>query len=286
MPAIGNALQPNIAPANLSVSSNALSDASATPGSGVSLSNRACNCPLCTGVDPTATSNQADGLQFDALTDNPAIALILMLITAATGGGIGDLRTLLSSLAGGARPPAGGARPPVAQPPVTIPPAVQNQAVRRDAAGNVVMRGINDPALQRTMNQLASDPEGALLIAEAQRLNVGASVGNTGGANILGFFQPSTNNLVVGNGTNMKTLAHELVHAVSRRDGNSRIEETTANILGFRIVQRLTGAAAPSVQTLVNRTVPLYQDIQRANGIRATLASIGINAPDINALVT
>ncbi len=138
----------------------------------------------------------------------------------------------------------------------------------------------NDPELQQSLAAIAQDPEGRTLLAEAQRQGVSISVGDTGGNNILGLFQQNGNQkqIIVGDGANVKTIVHELVHASTSEDGDSQHEEGLANVIGDRIASRVLGRQAANPNQIYNNTLPLYQGLGRFNGIEESLGRLGIVA--------
>jgi hypothetical protein len=82
--------------------------------------------------------------------------------------------------------------------------------------------------------------------------------------------------IIVGNASNIKTITHELVHAVSTADGDSKTEESIANLLGERVNAQINGGTARDFQTIFNATAPLYPELGVNNPIRNTLANLGI----------
>ncbi len=138
----------------------------------------------------------------------------------------------------------------------------------------------NDPQLQQSLQAIAQDPEGRRLLEMAQRNGVRISTGNPGGPNVLGVFIQRGNDrqIIVRDGSNIKTIVHELVHAATIEDGNSQHEEGIANIIGDRVAARVTGRQAGNPNQIYNRTLPLYQDLQRFNGIEQSLGRLGIVA--------
>jgi hypothetical protein len=140
------------------------------------------------------------------------------------------------------------------------------------------LNGVNNPQLQQSLNLIATDPEGQRLLAEAQRRGVSISVDNTGDPNVLGSFNPRTNQIIIGNPNNLKTIVHELVHSVTPEDGNSQTEEGLANVVGRRIEARLFGRQPENPQVTFNNTLPNYTQLRPTNDILNSLNRLGITA--------
>ncbi|MEB3286942.1 MAG: hypothetical protein VKJ04_05520 [Vampirovibrionales bacterium] len=86
--------------------------------------------------------------------------------------------------------------------------------------------------------------------------------------------------ITVADPNNLKTLVHEMVHATSTQDGNSREEEGLANVLGRRVEARLLGTALEDPNVTFSQTFAggTYSELAQSNGIRNTLAQLGIRA--------
>lgn len=142
----------------------------------------------------------------------------------------------------------------------------------------------NDPAanqrLQESLDLIRQDPEGSRLLAEAERRGVRISPGNPGGSNILGVFNPNNNSIIVRDPSNIKTIIHELVHATTPEDGNSRTEEGLANVVGDRVASRIQGRTPGNPSAIFNNTLGLYPELRGRNGIRSSLAGMGIQTPE------
>jgi catechol 2,3-dioxygenase-like lactoylglutathione lyase family enzyme len=87
--------------------------------------------------------------------------------------------------------------------------------------------------------------------------------------------------IVVRDPSNIKTIVHELVHAVSTQDGNSKQEEGIADAIGSRVASRTGGAAVGALagserQIFLNKQ-EFYPDLNANNDIRATIRALGIN---------
>lgn len=86
--------------------------------------------------------------------------------------------------------------------------------------------------------------------------------------------------IVVRDPSNIKTIVHELVHAVSTQDGNSKQEEGIADVVGSRVASRTGGAAVGALtgserQIFLNKQ-QFYPELGANNDIRATLRALGI----------
>ena len=116
-------------------------------------------------------------------------------------------------------------------------------------------------ALDNSLAAIAKDPEGAALLAEAERRGVTIEVGDPGAfvgsqdavdcscgqhgdgvaadraSNVAGvtLSRGGQSHIVVRDPSNIKTIVHELVHAVSTEDGNSKHEEGIADVVGSRL---------------------------------------------------
>lgn len=76
-----------------------------------------------------------------------------------------------------------------------------------------------------------------------------------------------------------KTVVHELVHAATDGDDNSQQEEGIADVIGYRVANRITGKAQPGdAQTIYQNKMANYQELNGANDVRGTLAALGIDA--------
>ncbi len=157
-------------------------------------------------------------------------------------------------------------------------------AARDVAAGDIDTSelGANNATLQATLDKIAQDPEGAKLLAEAQRQGLSIEVGDPGGPNVAGVAISRGNNtrIIVRDPNNVKTIVHELVHAATSQDGNSQHEEGIADAIGFRVAERVTGQnlTNKSQEQIYTDKKRLYRDLGATNGIEGTLANIGVSA--------
>lgn len=213
--------------------------------------------------------------------------------------GIGGIQPFVPfNFFGGAQPPnspLGFAQAPFPQ---ALPQALPQASVQ--SAG-----GAGNP-LRASLDRIAQDPDGAKLIAAAHAKGVYIEVGDPSTAN--GNFdmvsqcncpacqgQRAADGTVTVNGvtltnssgqskivvrdpSNIKTIVHELVHAVSTGDGNSRDEEGIADVVGSRVANRLgaPGGLAGSEQQIFINKQQFYPELMQSNGIRQTLFGLGI----------
>jgi hypothetical protein len=87
-------------------------------------------------------------------------------------------------------------------------------------------------------------------------------------------------NIVVRDPSNIKTIAHELVHAVSTQDGDSKQEEGIADVIGSHVANRNGGAAvgglSGSDEQIYENKQQFYPNLMDTNNIRQTLAALGL----------
>jgi hypothetical protein len=171
-----------------------------------------------------------------------------------------------------------------------------------------------DPAtqnaqLQQSLAAIATDPEGSILLNKAKQLGVTIQVGDpaaaAGAKDVTVKGDGLTDNLsvakdgtiivngvtlsdangnirvVVRDPSNIKTIAHELVHADSTNDGNSKQEEGIADVIGSRIANNLGGSAVGGLsgsdeQIYLNKQ-QYYPNLPTTNAIRQTLAGLGLS---------
>ena len=181
-------------------------------------------------------------------------------------------------------------------------------------ANLVTAPSTTDPATQNAqLNQslaaISADPDGAILLNRAKQLGVSIQVGDpavAAGANdvtvkgdgltdnlsvakdgtiiVNGVTLSDSNGnirVVVRDPSNIKTIAHELVHAVSTGDGNSKQEEGIADVIGSRVANRLGGTAVGGLtgsdeQIYLNKQ-QYYPNLPITNNIRQTLAGLGLS---------
>ncbi len=103
-------------------------------------------------------------------------------------------------------------------------------------------------------------------------LTNGVTLSNADGSNVR---------VVVRNPNLIKTIAHEMVHAVSTQDGNSREEEGIADVIGSAIANQLGGKTVGGLsgtdEAIYTAKQALYPELKQTNTIRQTLASLGLS---------
>jgi hypothetical protein len=172
-------------------------------------------------------------------------------------------------------------------------------------------------SLQDSLEAIASDADGAKLIEAAKAKGVKIEVGNPetaagefdvvsecpsckagiadghGGSTVakdgttqvngvtLSNSQTGEIRIVVRDPSNIKTIAHELVHAVSTDDGNSKQEEGIADVIGSRVANRLggsnVGGLSGSEREIFTNKQQFYPNLKSNNSIRETLAGLGLS---------
>jgi hypothetical protein len=182
---------------------------------------------------------------------------------------------------------AAGASTTAAQP-TTASATLPGSAV--GGANPQAMNASADPRLSRDLSALASDPEGARLLAAAQANGYTIEVGDPGpaagsgvrpGQRINGVTLPDQKKIIISPNAPefTKTLIHELVHAATPGDGNSQTEEGIADVIGYRIANRITGQAIPGdANSIFSRKIANYPGLTGVNAIRNSLASLGLSA--------
>ena len=132
----------------------------------------------------------------------------------------------------------------------------------------------DDPRLQDALQRIAQDPEGAKLVQAAEAQGLKVQVGNLPpgvmGQHENGVITISPNALK-NDSDLIHTMAHELGHAATRGDGDSIAEEKAVDELGQRIQQRVAPGGTYQLD------VGAYHGLSQDNGIKNSLAQIGIN---------
>jgi hypothetical protein len=78
----------------------------------------------------------------------------------------------------------------------------------------------------------------------------------------------------------LKTLVHELVHAATDQDGDSKDEEGKADVIGFRVASRILGQTEPNEQATYQNKVtnPAYAGLVGNNNVDQSLSALGLTA--------
>jgi hypothetical protein len=138
-----------------------------------------------------------------------------------------------------------------------------------------------------TINKLMQSPTGMKLLQEAQNKGVKINFAQNNGDNVLGQYNPNNNTITVENGnmeTMVETLAHELVHATTRENGNSMNEETTAFIIGEQVAKEAGVDTNPhNADFWQNHVANSYKGLAQDNGIMGALNALGIAANEAQA---
>lgn len=251
-------------------------------------------------AQPGLAGQQAGGTAAIMQMLTQMMQLMMMILTQFAGGGT-SRSAFDAAQASKAAGNAGGA---------TLDASAAQAALSAvpNAAGPTLTNIGGNPQLERSLSAIASDPEGAKLLAAARAKGVTIEVGDPSVSG-LGAADASRSNcptcqqaaadgntvingvtisrgdqsrIIVRDPNNIKTIVHELVHAVSTGDGNSLDEEGIADVVGSRVANRLGGAAVGGLsgserQIFINKQ-QFYSGLSQSNGIANTLASLGINA--------
>ncbi|WP_373532711.1 hypothetical protein [Vampirovibrio sp.] len=258
-----------------------------------------------TGTSSVTSQKQLQSLQdVSQKSSLPQADLMAAPLSKDNGvaGAIQDLIKIMSLLASTTKKPASdqGVKVPAKAPAKVPVPAsgVANKTVNKTDSSQQKAR------LDKTLNAISMDPEGARLLeaakAKGYTIEVGDPAAAAGGA--LDKGSVSCNHCKAAmdagrkiNGVTLldekkivinpdapdfeKTVVHELVHAASEDDGNSKQEEGIADVVGYRVANRITGKAQPGdAQSIYTKKMANYKELNGTNSIRNTLAELGINA--------
>jgi hypothetical protein len=194
-----------------------------------------------------------------------------------------------------------------------VPNDLANLAIQRNRTANPQQRQQLDSLLAK----VANDPEGSRLLQAALANGYTIEIGDPaatgvfdsgvshdaslcaecqaaldGSGQINGVTIPGQKKIVVNpNAENVtKTLIHELGHAATEADGNSKDEEGKVDVIGYRVAERITGIPAPpndpNIDGLTKGRLlyrnkvsnPAYANLQETNGVDRILNSLGIFA--------
>jgi hypothetical protein len=180
-------------------------------------------------------------------------------------GQLNDLVNQLQTLAGQVpqQQPQAPAPAPAPQPPV-------------DPIANLVNQANVDPQLRNAVTQVAQDPVGNRLLQGAVNDGLaGIQVANMP-AGFFGQTLPPQKLVQIAPQTIqgpdlLRTVAHELVHAATLRDGDSIREENLADQIGTQVQQRLTGLGPTYILG-----GDAYNGLPQDNGIADALRRLGI----------
>lgn len=129
-------------------------------------------------------------------------------------------------------------------------------------------------ALQRSQT-------GQRLLAEAERRGVKIEFKPDNGDTTMGQYNPNNNTVTVESGNIEKmveTLAHELVHASTRENGNSMQEEKSAFIIGEKVAEEAgVNYNKHDPSYWANHVDRAYSGLANDNGILSSLYALGIS---------
>ena len=143
--------------------------------------------------------------------------------------------------------------------------------------------------LDTILAKVAQDSEGAILLnaakANGYSIEVGDpskySTGQGDADSIYGVTVPDQKKIVISpNAPDFdKTVIHELVHAATQGDGDSKTEEGMADVIGYRIASRVDGTQAPgSERQIFQSKIANYPSLGNDNSIIQDLNALGIQA--------
>lgn len=176
-------------------------------------------------------------------------------------------------------------------PPVsTRPTAAQSDSL---IAGikNTTPDATQKQRLNTTLAKVAQDPDGAKLLKAAEANGYTIEVGDPtkGGSqehdadSVNGVTLPDQKKIIISpNAPDFnKTVVHELLHAATPTDGNSKTEEGMADVIGYRVSSRMDGTQMPNTEQQIFNTKAnssSYSGLQGDNGIINSLNKLGISA--------
>lgn len=233
--------------------------------------------------------------------------------TAGSSSGLGGLMSMVSSFMQNPGT-VGGVTGATNQPATSTANSALAQTLGFGNVNLITAPSTTDAATQnaqlnQSLARIATDPDGSVLLNRAKQLGVSIEVGDpaaaAGAKDVTVKGDGLTDNLsvakdgsIVVNGvtlsdangnirivvrdpSNIKTIAHELVHAVSTGDGNSKQEEGIADVIGSRVANRLGGTAVGGLtgsdeQIYLNKQ-QYYPNLPTTNNIRQTLAGLGLS---------
>ncbi len=261
--------------------------------------------PGLTGAN--ATQNQPRSA-FDATAPSPAATLPSAPLsnqglTEGLASILEMIKMLVEGLAGGgAAPKAAATQTALDKDSGSDPTIAQDTDIENTTGG-----GKQSARLDDTLAKIAQDPEGSKLLQAAKEKGYTIEVGDPSkaagamdkaghGSNCpdckaaLDAGQQVNGVTLSGNGEKKiiinpnapdfeKTVIHELVHAATDGDDNSQQEEGIADVIGYRVANRITGKEEPgSAQSIYQSKMANYRELGKSNDVRDTLAALGIDA--------
>jgi hypothetical protein len=176
--------------------------------------------------------------------------------------------------------------------PTGTAPASAGQLATSAQQTNMTQNPAQKQRLDTTLSKVAKDPDGAKLLQAALAKGYTIEVGDPTQAgsqdagpkdadSVNGVTIPDQKKIIINpNAPNFdKTVVHELVHAATEVDGNSKTEEGMADVIGFRVSSRMNGIAEPgSEQQIFQNKIASYPDLNNSNDILNSLSRLGIQA--------
>ncbi|MGD9580528.1 MAG: DUF6782 family putative metallopeptidase, partial [Vampirovibrionia bacterium] len=131
-----------------------------------------------------------------------------------------------------------------------------------------------------SINTLKKSATGRKLLEEAQRRGVNIQFKADNGDSTMGQYNPNNNTITVEQGNIEKmteVLAHELVHATTKENGNSMNEEKMAFIIGEKVSEEAGVNNTKHSDSYWNNHVnSAYSGLKNDNGIMNALAALDI----------
>lgn len=122
---------------------------------------------------------------------------------------------------------------------------------------------------------------GQKLLAEAEKRGVKIEFKANNGDSTMGQFNPNNNTVTVENASleqMVETLAHELVHASTKENGNSMQEEKSAFIIGEKVAEEAgVNYNKHDPSYWANHVDRAYSGLSGDNGILSSLYALGIS---------
>lgn len=142
----------------------------------------------------------------------------------------------------------------------------------RVPTGNIVP----DSQLSRSLAKIRQDAEGASLLRSVIQKGYTVRVGDpSDGSDPPGIVTEGITNFNADRGGEIiinpfakdfdAVLVHELYHALTDEDGDSKQEEAKANIIGDRVSARINRRAPKDAQFIIRKTFALYPDLPLSN---------------------
>lgn len=135
------------------------------------------------------------------------------------------------------------------------------------------------------LQKLLSTPTGQKLFQECQQKGVKINFAEDNGDSSMGQFDPKTNTITVENGSleqMIEVLAHEMLHASTPENGNSKQEELAAFLIGERAASEAGVNNNPQGADFYGAHIDkAYAGLQEDNGISNAISNMGLGANQI-----